>query len=93
MFFYDIYKLTINTFQFHVIVTPHLLLTLSYDLSIIFQCQHHLKYCSTVFLVPSESGLVTDHDVKIREAKLHEAIKNDTQFQLKEGALVEIAQV
>ncbi|KAH7671372.1 SOUL hem-binding protein [Dioscorea alata] len=45
-----------------------------------------------IVAVTAFSGLVTDHDVKIREAKLCEAIKNDTQYQLKEGALVEIAQ-
>lgn len=38
------------------------------------------------------SGFVTDEEVKQRESKLREALKNDAQFQIKEGASVEIAQ-
>ncbi|KAM0940376.1 putative SOUL heme-binding protein [Dioscorea sansibarensis] len=45
-----------------------------------------------IVAVTAFSGLVTDQDVKIREAKLREALKNDTLYQLKEDALVEVAQ-
>ncbi|KAJ0973408.1 hypothetical protein J5N97_021367 [Dioscorea zingiberensis] len=45
-----------------------------------------------IVAVMAFSGLVTDQDVKIRETKLREALKNDTQYQLKEDALVEVAQ-
>ena len=38
-------------------------------------------------------GNVTDEEVKRRELKLRDALKNDEQFQVKEGALVEVAQV
>ncbi|KAG2686613.1 hypothetical protein I3843_09G014300 [Carya illinoinensis] len=38
------------------------------------------------------SGFVTDEEVKRRESKLREALKSDRQFQIKEGATVEIAQ-
>ncbi|KAB1222576.1 1-(5-phosphoribosyl)-5-[(5-phosphoribosylamino)methylideneamino] imidazole-4-carboxamide isomerase, chloroplastic [Morella rubra] len=38
------------------------------------------------------SGFVTDEEVKQRESKLREALKNDRQFQIKEGASGEIAQ-
>lgn len=39
------------------------------------------------------SGFVTDEEVKQRELKLRDALKNDRQFQVKEGASVEVAQV
>lgn len=39
------------------------------------------------------SGFVTDEEVKRRELKLRDALKNDRQFQVKEGASVEVAQV
>ncbi|KAF3441653.1 hypothetical protein FNV43_RR15568 [Rhamnella rubrinervis] len=42
--------------------------------------------------VAAFSGFVTDEDVKQRETKLREALKNDRQFQVKDGASVEIAQ-
>jgi transcriptional regulator len=36
---------------------------------------------------------VNDDEVKRRELKLREALKSDTQFKIKEGTSVEIAQV
>lgn len=44
------------------------------------------------FLFLFQIGFVTDEDVKRRESKLREALKSDRQFQIKEGASVEIAQ-
>jgi len=41
----------------------------------------------------TESGFVNDEEVKRRERKLREALKNDGQFKIKEGTSVEIAQV
>ncbi|XP_059463362.1 heme-binding-like protein At3g10130, chloroplastic isoform X1 [Corylus avellana] len=38
------------------------------------------------------SGFVTDEEVERRESKLREALENDREFQIKEGASVEIAQ-
>lgn len=38
-------------------------------------------------------GFVTDEEVKRRESTLRDALKSDTNFQLKEGASVEVAQV
>ncbi|GMN39469.1 hypothetical protein TIFTF001_008712 [Ficus carica] len=38
------------------------------------------------------SGFVTDEEVKQRETKLREALKNDRRFQVKESASVEVAQ-
>ncbi|KAM7468262.1 hypothetical protein LguiB_015824 [Lonicera macranthoides] len=38
------------------------------------------------------SGFVTDEEVKRRESTLRNALKNDSQFQVKEGASVEVAQ-
>ncbi|KAI3742368.1 hypothetical protein L1987_60048 [Smallanthus sonchifolius] len=38
------------------------------------------------------SGFVTDEDVMRRESKLRDTLKNDNQFKVKSGALVEIAQ-
>ncbi|KAI7726912.1 hypothetical protein M8C21_014931 [Ambrosia artemisiifolia] len=38
------------------------------------------------------SGFVTDEDVMRRESKLRDALKNDSQFKVKNGALVEVAQ-
>ena len=40
-----------------------------------------------------ESGFVTDEEVTRRESILRDALKNDPQFQVKEDALVEVAQV
>lgn len=41
----------------------------------------------------AKSGYVTDEEVKRRESKLRDALRRDTQFQLKESATVEVAQV
>ncbi|XP_071719918.1 heme-binding-like protein At3g10130, chloroplastic [Rutidosis leptorrhynchoides] len=38
------------------------------------------------------SGFVTDEDVMRRESTLRKILKNDTQFKVKSGALVEVAQ-
>lgn len=40
-----------------------------------------------------KSGYVTDEEVKRRESKLRDALRSDTQFQVKENAIVEVAQV
>ncbi|KAF5180784.1 Soul heme-binding family protein [Thalictrum thalictroides] len=45
-----------------------------------------------IVAVAAFSGFVTDEDVKRRESKLRSAMRSDTQFQVKEGALVEVAQ-
>ncbi|XP_065855323.1 heme-binding-like protein At3g10130, chloroplastic isoform X4 [Euphorbia lathyris] len=45
-----------------------------------------------VVAVVAFSGFVTDEDVKQRESKLRNALKNDTNFRVKEGASVEVAQ-
>nr|XP_010931138.1 heme-binding-like protein At3g10130, chloroplastic [Elaeis guineensis] len=47
---------------------------------------------SKIVAVMAFSGFVTDEDVKHRESKLREALRSDTQFQVKEDALVEVAQ-
>lgn len=41
----------------------------------------------------AKSGYVTDEEVKRRESKLRDALRWDAQFQLKESATVEVAQV
>lgn len=41
----------------------------------------------------SKSGFVTDEEVKQRELKLRDALKNDGEFRIKEGTSVEVAQV
>ena len=46
-----------------------------------------------IFLFCLESGFVTDEEVKRRESKLRNALKDDKQFQVKRGASVEVAQV
>ncbi|PRQ43947.1 putative SOUL heme-binding protein [Rosa chinensis] len=38
------------------------------------------------------SGFVTDEEIKQRESKLREALKDDRQFQVKQGTSVEVAQ-
>ncbi|KAK9921267.1 hypothetical protein M0R45_029785 [Rubus argutus] len=38
------------------------------------------------------SGFVSDEEIKQRESKLREALKDDGQFQVKEGTSVEVAQ-
>ncbi|XWS66670.1 hypothetical protein CRYUN_Cryun05aG0220600 [Craigia yunnanensis] len=45
-----------------------------------------------VVAVVAFSGFVTDEEVKQRELKLRDALKNDRKFQVKKGASVEIAQ-
>ncbi|KAB2631529.1 heme-binding-like protein [Pyrus ussuriensis x Pyrus communis] len=45
-----------------------------------------------VVAVVAFSGFVTNEEVKKRESKLREALKNDGQFQVKEGTSVEVAQ-
>lgn len=45
-----------------------------------------------IVAVVSFSGFVNDEEVKRRESKLREAMKNDGQFKIKEGTSVEIAQ-
>lgn len=46
-----------------------------------------------LFLLYFKPGFVTDEEVKRRELKLQDALKDDKQFQVKEGASVEVAQV
>lgn len=38
-------------------------------------------------------GFVTDEEVKRRELRLRDALKNDREFRVKEGASVEVSQV
>ncbi|PIA59092.1 hypothetical protein AQUCO_00400151v1 [Aquilegia coerulea] len=45
-----------------------------------------------IVAVAAFSGFVTDEEVKRRESKLRNAMRSDMQFQVKEGALVEVAQ-
>ncbi|KAK8563412.1 hypothetical protein V6N13_007637 [Hibiscus sabdariffa] len=45
-----------------------------------------------VVAVVAFSGFVTDEEVKQRELRLRDALKNDRQFQVKKGASVEVAQ-
>lgn len=45
-----------------------------------------------IVAVTAFSGYVTDEEVKRRESKLRDAIGRDMQFQVKDGALVEVAQ-
>ncbi|PON42412.1 SOUL heme-binding protein [Parasponia andersonii] len=45
-----------------------------------------------IVAVVAFSGFVTDEEVKGREFKLREALKNDRRFQVKKGASVEVAQ-
>ncbi|KAK6944057.1 SOUL hem-binding protein, partial [Dillenia turbinata] len=45
-----------------------------------------------IIAVAAFSGFVTDEEVKRRERKLRDDIQNDQQFQVKEGASVEVAQ-
>ncbi|XP_060958451.1 heme-binding-like protein At3g10130, chloroplastic isoform X1 [Cannabis sativa] len=45
-----------------------------------------------IVAVVAFSGFVTDEEVKRRESKLREALKNDRQFQVKEDASVEVSQ-
>lgn len=45
-----------------------------------------------IVAVVSFSGFVNDEEVKRRELKLREALKNDGEFKIKEGTSIEIAQ-
>lgn len=45
-----------------------------------------------IVVVAAFSGYVTDEEVKQRESKLRDALKNDVEFQVKTGAVVEVAQ-
>ncbi|THU53431.1 hypothetical protein C4D60_Mb10t14330 [Musa balbisiana] len=45
-----------------------------------------------IVAVTAFSGFVTDEDVMQRESKLRESLRSDTEFQVKEGASVEVAQ-
>lgn len=45
-----------------------------------------------IVAVAAFSGFVTDDEVTRRELKLRDALKNDPEFQVKEGASVEVAQ-
>ncbi|KAL5545835.1 hypothetical protein UlMin_005522 [Ulmus minor] len=45
-----------------------------------------------IVAVVAFSGFVTDEEVKKREAKLRQTLKNDRQFKVKEGSSVEVAQ-
>ncbi|MCD7471163.1 hypothetical protein HAX54_011476 [Datura stramonium] len=42
--------------------------------------------------VAAFSGFVNDEEVKVRESRLREALKGDAEFQVKDGALIEVAQ-
>eukprot|EP01018_Ginkgo_biloba_P013234 Gb_05440 [translate_table: standard] len=42
--------------------------------------------------VTAFSGFVTDEEVRTRESKLRAALSKDTQVQVKENALIEVAQ-
>ncbi|KAG5553318.1 hypothetical protein RHGRI_011251 [Rhododendron griersonianum] len=45
-----------------------------------------------ILVLVFEPGFVTDDEVTRRESKLKDALKNDPEFQVKEGASVEVAQ-
>ncbi|XP_015688621.2 heme-binding-like protein At3g10130, chloroplastic [Oryza brachyantha] len=47
---------------------------------------------SKIVAVAAFSGLVTDDDISKRESRLREALQKDTQFQVKDDSVVEIAQ-
>lgn len=49
--------------------------------------------CNLIFIGHFELGYVTDREVKRRESKLRDALKMDGEFQVKDGATVEVAQV
>lgn len=40
-----------------------------------------------------ETGFISDDEVKQRESLLRNALRNDSEFQVKAGATVEVAQV
>ncbi|XP_022144616.1 heme-binding-like protein At3g10130, chloroplastic [Momordica charantia] len=45
-----------------------------------------------IIAVIAFSGFVTDEEVKRRESRLRDALKNDKEFQVKAGSFVEVAQ-
>lgn len=45
-----------------------------------------------ILAVVAFSGFVTDEEVKRRESRLRDALKNDKEFQVKAGSCVEVAQ-
>ncbi|XP_010683730.2 heme-binding-like protein At3g10130, chloroplastic [Beta vulgaris subsp. vulgaris] len=45
-----------------------------------------------IVAVAAFSGIVTDEEVKQRESKLRDALKNDLEFKVKVGAEIEVAQ-
>ncbi|KGN59135.1 heme-binding-like protein At3g10130, chloroplastic [Cucumis sativus] len=45
-----------------------------------------------ILAVVAFSGFVTDDEVKKRESRLRDALKNDKEFQVKAGSFVEVAQ-
>lgn len=47
---------------------------------------------SKIVAVAAFSGLVTDDDISRRESRLREALQKDTQFQVKDDSVVEVAQ-
>lgn len=59
---------------------------------LVFNCGYGMLII-ILFLFSFPIGFVTDEEVKRRESKLREALRSDRQFQIKEGASVEIAQV
>ncbi|GAB2300717.1 hypothetical protein Dimus_034754 [Dionaea muscipula] len=48
---------------------------------------------SKIVAVVAFSGFVTDDEVARRELKLRDAFRNDIDFQIKEGSMVEVSQV
>lgn len=60
----------------------------------------NFQHCCSIFQQFSKpscfhflSGLVTDEDVIKRESKLRNALKSNTEFRVKDDAVVEVAQV
>jgi len=52
------------------------------------------RFCNRAILpFPIVSGFVTDENVKQRELKLRNALRGDSQFQVKQNAFVEVSQV
>lgn len=45
-----------------------------------------------IIAVVAFSGFITDEEVERRESRLRDLLNNDTEFRVKEGALVEVAQ-
>lgn len=53
----------------------------------------HLEILDVRPIFHGNSGFVTDEDVMRRESTLRNTLKNDSQFKVKSGASVEVAQV